>query len=221
MPVSFEAWVAWVFDHAVTKPEWHWSYEGKRWDHPIASTLPVITELFESPTRPLKRFSDAQLNQGFWFLCRNGGAMQGLVDERIPWELRLQCIRSFIPLFRNLFAVRCTRHLSHLGRAGQAPVGVSPLNSACYMWWDFDCWVAEPNFGPHRRIDDAFLGVMEETLAIRQEACSESALHGLGHWHSGYPVETEQIINGFMRAPRRISDELREYAEDAKRGYVL
>lgn len=221
MAVSVEDWVAWVFDHSVKRPRMALEFRNKRWDHPTASTLQVITKLFESPALPLKQFSDAQLNQGFWFLCRNGGAMQGLVDERIPWEMRLRCIRSFVALFRNLFAVRCTRSLSHLERPGQVPTGVSPLNSACYMWWDFDCWAPKPNDGPHRRIDGAFLGVMEEILTIRHEACCESALHGLGHWHSSYPVEAEQIISAFMSPPRRISDELRGYADNARRGCVL
>lgn len=101
MAVSLEDWVAWVFDHSVKRPRMALEFRNKRWDHPTASTLQVITKLFESPALPLKRFSDAQLNQGFWFLCRNGGAMQGLVDERIPWEMRLCCIRSFVALFRQ------------------------------------------------------------------------------------------------------------------------
>jgi len=37
----------------------------------------------------------------------------------------------------------------------------------------------------------------------------------------GYPVETEQIISAFMRAPRRVSDELRQYAEDASEAAFL
>ncbi len=211
MPFSLEPWVSWVFDHPVRKPEWHRHYEGTRWDHPDASALHAITELFEAPARPLQRFSDAQLNQGFWLLCEN--AMFGLSDEQISWELRQRCVRSFVPLFRDLFAVRCTRHPSHLDRGGQSPAKLSSLNLACYMWWDFDCWVAKPNDGPHRRLDNAFLSVMEETLAIRHEACCESALHGLGHWHLGYPVETVQIIDGFLAPPRR---SLRTYANTRK-----
>src|SRR5579862_7586800 len=109
MTLNLEAWVASVFDHPDAKPEWQ---------RPTARILQVVTELFEHPAAPLKRFSDAQLDQGFWFLCQGGGPMRGLVEELIPWEIRLRCIRSFVTLFRDLYAVRCTRHLSHLDRVG-------------------------------------------------------------------------------------------------------
>jgi len=208
MELTVESWVGSVFDHQAVKPEWP----------PSAPVLQIMADLFEHSEAPLRRFSDEQLNQGFWSLCQGGGPMQALEDERISWELRLRAIRSFVPLFRDLFATRCDRHLSHLDRTVQAEL--CPLNSACYMWWDFDCWVAKPSDAAHRRVDAAFLDAMREILKIGHEACQESALHGLGHWHHAYPAETARIIEEFLAAGE-LREELLRYAQNAQRGCVL
>jgi hypothetical protein len=221
--ISFEDWVAGVFDHPVTKPEWYWGPEVANWNLVHERALQFVTQLFGHPADVLRRFSDAQLNQGFWFLLgANGDAMRGLDDEHLAWELRWRCIRSFSFVFESLFAARCTPHLSHLQRADTpGDPGLSALNQVCYMWWDFDCWCARPEQSTHRKIDAAFLEVMRQTLALPQDACRESALHGLGHWHAGYPTETEFIIDIFLHQSGPIREELREYAQQARRGCVL
>src|SRR5439155_12881560 len=118
---------------------------------PSAEMLGGISQLFENPAAVLRPYSDAQLNQGFWFLCGpESDVMRGLVDESIAWDVRARCIRSFVSLFRGLFMTRCTPHLSHLIRGGEPETfEVSPLNMACYMWWDFDCWRAGPTVTAH------------------------------------------------------------------------
>ena len=145
--------------------------------------------------------------------------MRGLVDESIAWEVQTRFIRSFAGLFRELFATRCTPHLSHLIRGADS--GVSPLNSACYMWWDFDCFC--PGATPvaaHKKVDEEFLEVMRLTLALPHDACRESALHGLGHWHRAYPDETVNIIDAFLARNKDIREELRRYALAARCGCI-
>src|SRR5258706_5625823 len=145
-------------------------------------------------------FSDEQVNQGFWFLCGpESDVMRGLVNESIAWDVRACCIRSFVSLFRDLFVTRCTPHLSHLMRGGEPETfEVSPLNMACYMWWDFDCWRGSPTVTAHRHVDAEFLDVMRHTLALPHDACRANALHGLGHSHRAYPAQTADIIDRFL-----------------------
>jgi len=221
--IHFEDWVAGVFDHPVTKPEWHWGPEATNWSRPNEEALEFTARLFDQPAEILRRFSDAQLNQGFWFLLgSNGDVMRGLDNEDIAWELRLRCIRSFSSVFETLFATRCSSHLSHLRRTNVPDdPGLSSLNEVCYMWWDFDCWCARPEVVAHRKIDAAFLEVMEQTLGLPHDACRESALHGLGHWHREYPAETTTIIDAFLEQSGPIREELRDYAQQARQGCVL
>ena len=79
----------------------------------------------------------------------------------------------------------------------------------------------DPAVDALRGIDDAILHVMARTLRLESEACRESALHGLGHWHRAHPDRTTRIIDGWLAGAPRISPELRQYALGARRGCVL
>lgn len=61
---------------------------------------------------------------------------------------------------------------------------------------------------------------MERTLQLDNIACQESALHGLGHWHSAYPKEVERIIDAFLQSNLNIRPELEQYAQSARIGMV-
>ena len=221
MEIRFEDWVAEVFDHPVTEPEWYWRPDAANWDLPYERALQLVTQLFEQPVEILRRFSDAQLNQGLWFLLGpRGDALRGLEDEHLVWELQRRCIRSFSSVFETLFAARCTPHLSHLLRADiPDDPGMNSLNEVCYMWWHL-VWVPRPEPSTHSKVDVAFLEVMRQTLNLPSDACRESALHGLGHWHQGCPKETEFIIDTFLGQSGPIREELRDYAQQARQGCV-
>jgi len=184
MAIDFQDWVTWIFDQPVPEPSLYWNKDALGPWEASAELLAIISRLFEDSAGVCRAYSDEQLNQGFWFLCGSeSDAMRGLAHEAIAWDVRARCIGSFGTLFRDLFQARCTEHLSHLICAvPPQTLGVSPLNSACYMWWDFDCW--RPS--AHRKADAAYLEVMRQTLALPHDACCESALHGLGHWHRAY-----------------------------------
>lgn len=217
---TFEEWVKWVFDHPVTKPEWYWSDESEWWvwldEHP-EQVVDFMTLLFGNPRSYLRKYSDAQLNQGLWLLadpsCSNH--MFALLKESVSWEARRQCLRSFYTLFANLFAIRCPSYLLHLAAHKTEPP--SPLNLICYMWWDL-----VPLHGVHKAIDQECMAVIRKILlTISNEACIESALHGLGHWHVYCPDEVEQIIEEFLCTQPNISPELFAYAQEAQKGCVL
>jgi hypothetical protein len=222
MAVDLRKWIGWIFDQPVPEPSLYWNQEELGPLDPDAGALAAVSSLFENPT-VLLPYSDAQLSQGFWFLCgAESNLMRGLGNESIPWEARVRLIRSFSSLYRELFMARCTHHLSHLirGHCAEA-LEISPLNSPCYMWWDFDCWVASPDHPLYRKLDAEYLEVMRQTLALPHDACREGALHGLGHWHRAYPRETTAIIDQFLDRNKNIREDLRSYAMAARCGCVL
>jgi hypothetical protein len=215
--LPFEAWVAHVFDHDVAQPEWYFKSDADYWQGSASLTLAHLTRLFEDPESPLSSYSDAQLNQGFWYLVSSSASEHSfaLVDEEVPLDVRRRCLRSFVSLFQKLFAVRCSDHLAHVDEPG-----AKPLNSICYMWWDVLALYGRPAVPERHAIDEECLAVLSDILRLPSIACQESALHGLGHWALYYPSRVPPIIHGFLESHAHLRPELSSYAQQASRGHV-
>lgn len=218
--ISFEEWVAHVFDHEVRvqQAEWYFDSDCDYWDGPPEVTIAYITRLFEDPIPYLQQYSDEQLNQGFWYLVPNTGSnhMFALVNRSVSIEARKRCVRSFFSLFEQLFAKICSPHLSHLDEPG-----VNPLNSACYMWWDIIPIHGWPDNPTRQALDQEFLTAMARIINLDSVACQESALHGLGHWEMYYPNPVHKIINSFIANHPDSRSDLLTYAKRARVGHVL
>lgn len=215
--LSFEGWLAYVFDHPVARSvgkAWHFKPNRDWWPEKPRPTLSYLTRLFEEPVSSTASYSDGQINQGLWFLadgsCSNH--MHNLGDPHVPWAERKACIMAMSTLFQRLFATRCTPHLGHLGEEG------NPLNGVCYMWWDI--MPVMGYYWSQPEIDEAFIDVMEFTLHLNSDACRESALHGLCHWKHHYEQRTEAIFASFLENPPRLRPELLAYAQKAWHGGV-
>jgi len=101
-PAAFEEWLKWVFDHPVADvehKEWWWAEpdadEGGRWlDRPPITALTFVTRLFENPIGHLSPYSDAQIDQGLWFIVHtaNSKHFEWVVDGRIDLGLRKRCV---------------------------------------------------------------------------------------------------------------------------------
>jgi hypothetical protein len=214
---SLAKWIEHEFDHPVTDPAWHWAPDAPAWGGPPAQVATHIAKAFEESGRLLARFSDEQLNQGFWFLVSNSCSefMYALVDPGVPSVSRLRALRSFVPLFEQVMAARCSPHLSHLDEQG-----ANPLNSACYMWWDILPIHGCPEESARAEFDAEVLAVLRRLLAIPQDACRESALHGISEWSIYYPKASE-IVEDFLASTPNLRPELVSYAQRAKAGNVL
>jgi hypothetical protein len=213
---SLAKWIEHVFDHPVTDPAWHWALDAPKWEGPPAQVATHIAQTFEDSGRLLAGFSDEQLNQAFWFLVSNicSEFMYALVDPAVPSASRLRALRSFVPLFEQVMATRCSPHLSHLDEHG-----ANPLNSACYMWWDILPINACPEEPARAEFDAEVLAVLRRLLAIPHDACRESALHGISEWSMNYP-QVSGIVEDFLACTLDLRPELVSYAQRAKVGNV-
>ena len=215
-PQTLSDWIAHVFDHPVTDPAWHWSLDAPTWEGPPEQTATLIAETFERSGELLARFSDAQLNKGFWYLvcfaCSE--LMRCLIEPEVPLDVRLRALRSFVPLFEQVMAVRCSPHLSHLN---EEPA--NPLNGACYMWWDNLIFYGKPAEPDRAEFDVEVLQVIAQLLTIPHDACRESALHGVGEWHHAYQ-SAEAIVDDWLERTPGLRPELVAYARLAKVGAV-
>lgn len=216
--LTFEQWLRYVFDHPVNDSGREWYWEADWWDGPSAETVRFLTRAFENAGVLFQEYSEAQVNQGLWFVASNACSnhMFALLDRGLPWPARQRCVRSMHSLFEQCFAKRCTPHLSHLDEQA-----AGPLNRACYMWWDLIPIGPQPNDPNQIGLDQEILGVMQSTLQLGSLACRESALHGLGHWQPYYPQRVKEIIDPFLQSQNDLREELRTYALSASCGCVL
>jgi hypothetical protein len=214
---SLGQWVDYVFDHPVMDPAWHLAQDAPQWEGTREQSARYTAETFERSGQLLARFSDAQLNQAFWFLVSNSSSefMYALVDPALPLPFRLRALRSFVPVFEQIMAARCSPHLSHLDE--REP---NPLNSACYMWWDILPIHGRPEELERAEFDSEVLVVLRRLLSIPHDACRESALHGVSEWVIYYP-QAAGIIEDFLSTTPNLRPELASYAERAKVGNVL
>jgi hypothetical protein len=216
--LALDEWIRYVFDHPVTDPAWHFDIDAPYQEHTAERTAVLIADTFERSGELLRPFSDAQLNQAFWFLASSSSSeyMCCLTYASVPWPLRQRALRSFVPLFRDVMASRCATTLAH-----RVEPGATPLNSACFMWWDllpFDGSWADGQ--APRPIDTEVLAVLAELLAIPHDACRESALHGLGHLALFHP-EAVPVIDAFLDRSAGLRPELVAYARQARTGRIL
>jgi hypothetical protein len=217
--LAFQHWIEWVFDHPVTDPEWYQAENVEFWVASPAVTVDYITRLFEAAPTHLQRFSDAQASQGLWFLASSifFEGLSSLYSEGVLRSQRQRCIRSIYTLFEQYFAIRCSPHLSDIDE-----LGANPLNVTCYMFWDFlHHFAANPEGRVGTDMDSDMLSTMERILRLNQDACTESALHGLRHWQHFCPADVAGIIDGFLASTPHLRQELRTYALDARAGRVL
>lgn len=141
--------------------------------------------------------------------------MLRLVHPEVPLPSRLRALRACVPLFEQVMAVRCSPHLSHLD---EQPA--NPLNSACYMWWDILPIHGRPDLPERAAVDAEILRLLPRLLSIPQDACRESALHGIGHWRIYYPQLAAEV-DAFLERTPGLRPELVAYALAAGEGTVL
>lgn len=214
--LSFEDWVRHMFDHPVTESAWYWDMDADRADLPADLVVAYATTLFEQSGALLDAYTNAQANQGLYFLIHEGDSpLCALTDSSIAIEERVRFIHSIVALFEQCFAPRCTPHLLDVDEPG-----AGALNPVCYMWWDIFPLYADSEKAALREIDAACLSVMETTLQLPSIACQESALHGLGHWGLEYPERCRTVVSAFILQHPNLRAELRAYAERAKEGDV-
>ena len=215
-PATFEHWLDETFGRAVageTYPQFV-HREVEEWPDPVpdARALEYLTRLFENPEESLRYFSDRQIAAGLWEL--GPGDAHCVYNRDIPIAARERLVGSVVIFFRDFFDKRCLPRLSHA-----ASEHISPLNTACYMWWEMITWGWAKDDPDAGRITAKDLEVMEAVLRLPNPACKEAALHGLGHMVR-QSDRAFAIIDGFIEGPSGPDPALLDYARAARSGCI-
>jgi hypothetical protein len=205
--LSFDKWIDYIFNREVTTPEWYWdkNFAPMKINSNIA--ILFLVKLFSESASILKRFSNAQVNQGIWYILTPGAS--GYIDsDVVSLPERKQLTESIYHFYVDCFAKRCDKKLSYTNSVE------NPLNLSCFMFWDL--------YADSQKIkgNNESLAIMQNILNIDHVACQESALHGLGHWYHEYSVDVETSIKNFLDKNPYISSKLVDYANKAANGLV-
>ena len=217
MNSRYREWVTHVFDHEVKNPQWYfYDDNAPKFETSSVEIAELIGQTFLRAGKDLTEYTDAQVDQGIWYLVSSSGSdfMFALASSEVPLPKRLEAIGNIFYLYSDCFAKRCTEILGHLSEDGP------PLNSSCYMFWDLCRFSNLKNMLGDKKTRDAVLNVLEKTLTIEHTACREGALHGLGHIANSCPDNVREIIDSFL-SKNTLDDKLLTYALKAREGNVL
>lgn len=228
---TFEEWVDFVFDHPVPESpsyagfaasddddddddgdpgdgdEWYWD-DDLAVEVTPALQVRYMTRLFREPELLLERFSEAQVEQGFWFISGPGGEehfRDYLWDPDVSWIDRRACILATCSLYERLFTK-------------------ADLETIPFMFWD--CLAHEYEFGfrtpshdaEDARVQDAMFEALSRILRQDDDVAVHAALHGLFHLaHRGGPA----LIRAFLAERPDLDEETVEYAHQVLRGEAM
>lgn len=215
--ISFDDWVKGVFNWPEKEAPW---YHGIDIRGPLVSpkdSLHFLRQLFGGSSSILQQFSNLQVERGLQYIIDPGFSNEILcfLENSLPLRERVEAIDSIYLLFQDCLSKRCSNYLSHIDESRE-----NPLNKVCYMWWDVAPLVATGGKIENKETDIACLNVMRKILSLENEACRESALHGLGHAQLYYPAEVKKIVDAFIATNLNIRQELLSYAKSARLGMV-
>lgn len=80
-------------------------------DLPASTEISYLTRLLLAPREALARYSNAQLNAGFWELVGASGILSHVCGKSNFPDSSLACLTGIVTLFREAFAERCAQGL--------------------------------------------------------------------------------------------------------------
>ncbi len=203
---SYDEFVSFVFDREIRVRErgYHPWYFDLRVTFDAKRVCEFYIRLFRNPDFLLRKYSKAQLEQGFWAI--HGSALDCSVQHLIwnadvPFPSRRECVQSMSDLFKRLFATE-------------------PFDTSVFMWWDSLCYEWEcgnrdrTRGGEDLAMQDVIFEVLSGLLQNSSEVCQDAALHGLGHLH--HPA-TQGLIEDYISQNQSLTYERRQYALAASR----
>jgi len=211
--ITYEKWLNCVFGRSFNRR----SSSSKIDSLDADTTVKFFYKTLVHSGSELLRFSDKQVNNGLYaMLSADASIIYALKEPSISAQDRTAAIRAIKVLYTDCFEKRARPVLSHFDEPG-----ASSINGICYMLWDVTPINVWGNKGDCEYFNLS-LEVLEFALYLKNPACIESALHGLGHMGSfGANQRVYRIIDNWIRQGLTSRPQLLEYAARAQCGYIL
>ncbi|KJH69664.1 hypothetical protein [Aliterella atlantica] len=211
--ITYEKWLNCVFGRSYNQ-----SFASSKINNlDVDTTFKFVYKTLVNSGSELLRFSDKQVGNGLYaMLADSTNIADSLKEPSISAQDRTAAIRAIKILYTDCFEKRARPVLSHLDEPG-----ASAINGICYMLWE----VTRINVWGNKGDCEYFslsLEVLEFALYLKNPACIESALHGLGHMGSfGTNQRVYRIIDNWIKQGLTSRPQLLEYAARAQQGYIL
>jgi hypothetical protein len=87
---TFAGWLRHVFAHPITDSAWYWDLGADTSEPASPDCVAYLTRLFEEPEVVLAPYSEAQVDQGLWYLVDSSCSdhMFSLTEPGVAWPLR-------------------------------------------------------------------------------------------------------------------------------------
>lgn len=211
----YDSWIKSLFDRDEQRGDWRFEIGEEPIDVPEALLCSFIIKLNSELPELLSRYTDWQIAMGIDYIYNPSCSNMAFTirDGDLQLETRLETIRSIKNLYRDCFETRCLPILGYLSEQG------NELNGLCYMLWDITPIKTCKNHKDGAAILDTVAEVLSYALTMKNIACLESALHGLGHIVYNFPKASD-IIQSFISKSANIDPRILRYAEAAKTGCI-
>ena len=218
LPPRYDEWLCFLFDRPESDKPWIYDFPCDEFKATNKELFELFIYTFIHCGKYFEKYSDAQLSNGLKYIFDSGfsNISRDIMSNDIPLKLKLQAISSINFLYADCFEQRCAPVLSHCDQKG------SPLNAICYMLWDItplNYWEGVDDC-ERETFYDAIVAVLEAALTLKNPACHESALHGLGHMLTYHKARISDVFTTYLRRNSSISPQLKIYAEHASTGYI-
>jgi hypothetical protein len=210
-PPKYAEWIDFFFARIERDTDDPWTLD---WDFKASPS--EIADLFEHTMqncgRDLAAFSDKQLAAGLnGLLFGNYGSVPHiLIGAGVSDAQKLDVLRSLKRLYSDCLAKRSPPVLGHINETQS-----NPLEFVTYMLWDVTPLDSMANRAGDRF--DALLDVLSHALRLPNEACVESALHGLGHLRG---QKAQAVIDRWLDGKPSVRPSLIAYARSARTGCI-
>lgn len=153
--------------------------------------------LFRAPGFLLQKFRRGQVDQAFWAISGYGfeGNVTSIIFEHndLPFDLRLECIRTMYELYEHLFAV-------------------DPIGESSAFWWGHVAgyWGSVHVANEVRRtVSDTIFETLLRILQLDSEYCQSCALSGLEKLRHR---DTASALKAILKQQPRLSKIIRNQA---------
>jgi hypothetical protein len=205
--ISYDDWLAFVFDHPVPpqgEKEWYFKVDLDV-EADAGRQVAFLTRLFLEPEVVVGRYTPGQIEQGFWFMFGGGSGewfRDPLWDPSVSREARQGCIETLPELYARLLQ-RCA-------------LGTIPFMLPDLLAFEYGSGFRRPEADEEdRRVQQALFTAFRRMLDSRHPATQEAALHGLHHLE--HPAG-KQTIRAWLDSDSNLPQEVRRYAEDVLAG---
>jgi hypothetical protein len=195
--------------------EWYWNIDEPEFEATPLEWTKIQTLIFARSGEDLAQYSNEQVGMGLNYLISNSisNTPYQAIDPSVSLQDAMRMMEAFPLLWQNCIGPRVPPLIGIGTEEGH-------LGYVCYMW--FDVWSTFWNVKDIPEWQASVWTCLDAMLSAPFRPVQVAALHGLGHQgnYLNRRKEIEQRVDEFIKNIDANDEDLKQYAQAAKRGMV-